>query len=83
MSIRTTITLDEDVAERVRLESRSQGKPFRQTLNDLLRAALLDLQQNTYRRTVEIKPVHMGYCPGLNHDSVEALVEFGEGEDHR
>jgi len=83
MSIRTTITLDDDVAERVKLESRSQGTPFRQTLNDLLRSALLNLQQNRPHRTVEIKPVHMGYRSGLNYDSVEALIEFGEGEDHR
>jgi hypothetical protein len=30
-----------------------------------------------------IKPSHMGYRPGLNYDSVEALLEYGEGEWHR
>jgi len=32
MSIRTTVTLDEDVYERLKEESRRRGVPFRQTL---------------------------------------------------
>jgi Arc/MetJ family transcription regulator len=42
MSIRTSVTLDDDVAARVKRESQSRGASFRDTLNDLLRAALLD-----------------------------------------
>ncbi|HYZ87577.1 MAG TPA: hypothetical protein VE621_24390 [Bryobacteraceae bacterium] len=37
MSTRTTVTLDDDVLERVKRESRSRGASFRDTLNDLLR----------------------------------------------
>jgi hypothetical protein len=83
MSIRTTVTLDEDVLDRVKRESRSRGTSFRDTLNDLLRAALLNLDAKPRRRTLKIKPVRMGYKPGLNYDSVEALIEYGEGEHHR
>lgn len=82
MSIRTTVTLDDDVAERVKRESRSRGASFRDTLNDLLRTAL-SLRNQPRRRTLEIKPVPMGYRPGLNYDSIEALLEYGEGEQHR
>ena len=59
MSIRTTVTLDDDVLERVKRESRSRGVPFRDTLNDLLRVALLHLEQKPHRRTLIIKPVSM------------------------
>lgn len=83
MSIRTTVTLDEDVVERVKRESRSRGAPFRDTLNDLLRAALLSLQNEPQRRSVKIEPTHMGYRAGLNYDDVESLLEFSEGERHR
>lgn len=40
MSIRTTVTLDEDVLERVKAESRARGLSFRETFNQLLRLGL-------------------------------------------
>jgi hypothetical protein len=83
MSIRTTVTLDDDVAARVKRESQSRGASFRDTLNDLLRLALLTAGNMPRRRTLKIKPAPMGYKPGLNYDSVESLLEYGEGEQHR
>jgi hypothetical protein len=82
MSTRTTVTLDDDILERVKRESRSRGASFRDTLNDLLRAAL-SLDKRPLRRTLKIKPVHMGYKTGLNYDDIESLLEYGEGEQHR
>ncbi len=35
------------------------------------------------KRTLQINPVHMGYDPDLNCDSIESLIEYGEGEQHR
>ena len=81
MSVRTTITLDDDVIERVKRESRARGASFRDTLNDLLREALVAGSQQ--RRTLVIQPLHMGYRPGLNYDDVESLIEYGEGQEHR
>jgi hypothetical protein len=83
MSIRTTVTLDDDVVARLKRESRSRGASFKDTLNDLLRAALLSADNNPRRRTLRIKPAHMGYKPGLNYDNIESLLEYGEGEQHR
>ncbi len=82
MSIRTTVTLDDDVASRVKRESQSRGASFRDTLNDLLRAALLNIETKPRRRTLRIKPARMGYKPGLNYDNIESLLEYGEGERH-
>ena len=82
MSLRTTVTLDDDVLDRVKHESRSRGASFRDTLNDLLRTAL-SLETRPRRRTLKIKPVRMGYRTGLNYDDVESLFEYGEGEQHR
>lgn len=83
MSIRTTVTLDEDVVARVKRESRSRGASFRDTLNDLLRAALLGAEQKPSRRSLVIQPAHMGHKPGLNHDNIESLLEYSEGDRHR
>jgi hypothetical protein len=82
MSIRTTVTLDNDVLERVKRESRARGTSFRQTLNDLLRSALLN-PSAPQRSGFRIQPFHMGYRPGLNYDSTESLLEYAEGDQHR
>lgn len=82
MSIRTTVTLEDDVVARVKGESQSRGASFRDTLNDLLRVALLDAANKPRRRTIRIEPAHMGYKPGLNYDSIESLLEYGEGDAH-
>jgi hypothetical protein len=83
MSIRTTVTLDDDVVSRVKRESQSRAASFRDTLNDLLRTALVGIDQRPRRRTLGIKPAHMGHKPGLNYDNIESLIEYGEGEQHR
>jgi len=83
MSIRTTVSLDDDVVARVKRESLSRGASFRDTLNDLLRAALLGIDYQPRRRALAILPTHMGYKPGLNYDSIESLLEYGEGDRHR
>jgi predicted nucleic acid-binding protein len=83
MSIRTTVTLDDDVVARVKRESRSRGASFRDTLNDLLRAALVGIDNQPRRHALGIKATPMGHKPGLNYDSIESLIEYGEGERHR
>ncbi len=83
MSIRTTVTLDEDVMERVKRVSRLRGVPFKEALNDLLRRALESAEQPPQRRTFKIQPFSMGYRTGLNYDDIESLIEYGEGERHR
>jgi plasmid stability protein len=83
MSTRTTVTLDDDVIQRVKEQSRSHGKSFRETLNDLLRTGLNSRETPPTRRHFRVKPFHSGYVPGLNYDCTEALLEYLEGVDHR
>lgn len=83
MSVRTTVTLDDDVLDRVKRESQSRGSSFRDTLNDLLRTALLSIDKKPQGRTLRINPIHMGYNAGLNYDDIESLLEYGESEQHR
>jgi hypothetical protein len=82
MSIRTTVTLDDDVLERAKEFSKSRGVPFRQALNDLVRAGLLTESASQPKR-FRVDPRHMGVRPGLNYDSIEALLDIGEGTEHR
>ena len=82
MGIRTTVTLDEDVLERVKQESRCRGKPFRQTLNDLLRQSL-DQQPQKIRRNFKVVPFESGFSRDFNYDDTEGLIEQLEGPEHR
>jgi hypothetical protein len=83
MSIRTTVTLDEDVLERVQRESRARGLSFRATLNDLLRKALLDKPNRGTREPFKIQPRNLGFRAGLPYDSTTDLLEYAEGPTHR
>ncbi|HJT86212.1 MAG TPA: hypothetical protein VJ732_00105 [Bryobacteraceae bacterium] len=83
MSIRTTVTLDDDVLERVKQESRVRGASFRDTLNDLLRLALAYPKREAKRGRFRVKPTHMGWRPELNYDCIGGLLDFAEGEDRR
>jgi hypothetical protein len=83
MGIRTTVTFDEDVLDRVKRQSRVQGVPFRQMLNDLLRTALLAKPPRSKRKKFRVQPIHMGYRHGLPYDDVAALIEYAEGTEHR
>lgn len=83
MSIRTTVTLDEDVFERLKQESRSRGIPFRDTLNQILRVGLLAGDNSLEPRQFRVEPRHMGTLPGVDYDNVSALLELGEGGEHR
>jgi hypothetical protein len=81
MSIRTTITLDDDVMDRVKQESHKQGIPFRTTVNELLRRGLIASETEKRRPRFEIKPFNLGLVQGVHKTS--ALIEMGEGEDYR
>ncbi len=83
MSIRTTVTLDDDVMERLHMESRNRGASFRETLNDVVRQGLLALQDRHGKRTLKIEPFSMGLLPGLDYNDIEGLLEFAEGPLHR
>jgi hypothetical protein len=86
MSIRTTVTLDEDVLNRVRDHSKATGRSFRETLNELVREALAAKQDNGRRkREFRIDPVPMDIPrpPGINYDCTEQLIEYLDGPGHK
>jgi hypothetical protein len=82
--VRTTISLDEDVALRLKAEVRRSGKPFKAVVNDYLRVAFSRQAETRAEPRFVIKPVNMGgTVSGRNYDDVEALIEEAEGPLHR
>lgn len=77
--MRTTLTLDEDVANLLRKEARKSGEPFKQVVNRFLRLGLTATKQ-PLRKPFVVKPFKLG----LPHfEKVEDLLEQLEGPDHR
>jgi len=82
MSIRTTVTLDRDVYERIQEESLRRRIPVKETINEVLRAGFLARQTRSSKRfEIDAKP--MGVRPGIDYDDVEGLIEISEGPSHR
>ncbi len=81
--MRTTLTLDEDIAAKLKAESRKTGRPFRDTVNACLRAGLTLRKQGDSARPFRVKARDMGLRPGINIDKVSALLDELEGHEHK
>jgi len=77
--VRTTLTLDEDVAALVNKEAHKSGEPFKQVVNRLLRLGLTAAKRPVRKRFI-VKPFKLGLPP---FEKVEELLEQLEGPDHR
>lgn len=76
--MRTTLTLDDDVAKLLEKESKRSGNSFKQVVNHFLRLGLTAKQPP--RKPFKVKPINLGLP---HYDKVEDLLEYLEGPDHR
>jgi hypothetical protein len=76
-SVRTTVTLDEDVAARLKQTARERGVSFKVAINDAVRAGLNGPARPA--QPFRMKTFPMGVRPGINLD--KALQLAGELED--
>jgi hypothetical protein len=83
MSVRTTVTLDEDVYARLREVSRERGVPLTQSVNDALRSALSAPALQPRKVKFKIRTFPMGLKPGINYDCTADMLEAAEGPLHR
>jgi hypothetical protein len=78
--VRTTITLDEDVAAKLRSLSRRSGRAFREVVNDVLRRGLARPSESRGRSPFCIVARDLGARrPGVSLDNVAELIEQVEG----
>ena len=81
--MRTTLTLDEDIAARLQAESRRTGRPFKTVVNEYLRAGLARRRAAQAAGPFRVEPVHLGpQIPGRSYDRISTLLEEIEGEEH-
>jgi len=81
--VRTTLTLDDDVAAKLKTEARRSGKPFKEVVNGFLRAALNTKRVPPRHTPFKIDARPMGLLPGIDLDNIGQLLEQLEGPLHK
>lgn len=81
--MRTTLTLDRDVADKAKAIVRQSGRPFKQIINEALRCGLEQLQAPAKRKRYRAPVYSMAVRDGLNLDNIQELLSQIEGEDSR
>jgi hypothetical protein len=77
--VRTTLTLDPDVADRLRALARERGLPFKQVVNAVLRRGLED--DAGPRQPFRVEARAMGLRPGIDLDRALELAARLEDEE--
>ena len=82
--MRTTLTLDDDIAQRLQAESRRTGRSFKDVVNEYLRVALAQSRTLKSISLFRVMAADLG-GPAVSgsYDDVEALLEGSEGVEHR
>jgi len=82
--VRTTLTLEDDVAARLQAEARRTGRPFKTIVNDHLRRSLAQRAQPRAKVPFQLEVCDLGGpMPGRSYDNIGALLEEVEGPQHR
>lgn len=79
--MRTTLTLDPDVAERVRREVHRRGTTTKELINDALRAGLAMAGKPVRPKPFRVKPHSFGFRPGVDLDRLNQLSDELESEE--
>ncbi len=81
--MRTTLSVDDDLNEQLRARERSQQKPFKVVVNEILRAGIDAQAAGPKHRTFGVAPKNLGFREGLNYDKSSDLLDYAEGVDRK
>lgn len=80
--MRTTLTLEPDVAEVVEQEMRRTGRGLKRVVNDALRAGLGVTGKPVTPGPFVVDAQPMGLKPGYDYDRMNQLADQLEAEEH-
>lgn len=81
--MRTTLTLDEDVAARLREETRRRNTSFKDTVNACLRRGLEAPSEADLAAPFRVEPRRLGLRAGISLDDIGGLVDLLDGPARR
>ncbi len=76
------MTLDPDIAAKVKRGAKTLGKPLKELINDALRIGLDSVLNPPAAKPYHTKPRPMGLRRGFSYDNIAELLARAEGEDH-
>jgi hypothetical protein len=79
--MRTTLTLEPDVAARLKQEIRRSGKGLKALVNEALRLGLSMSGKPVRGPRFEVRPHAFGFKPGVDLDRMNQLVDELEAEE--
>lgn len=79
--MRTTLTLDPDVAAKAKKSAARLGRPFKDIINEALRVGLDDLLSPPEAKPYQTQGHRMGLREGFSYDNIAELLAQAEGED--
>lgn len=81
--MRTTLTLDPDVAAKARKGAAKLRKPFKEVINAALRLGLDEILTPPAAKPYRTKPRPLGLRRGFGYDNISELIAAAEGEEHQ
>jgi hypothetical protein len=82
--MRTTITLEDDVAASLKRLGKRRGLRFKSLVNQVLREGIKSMNAPTKKRTVfQTRSVDLGSCRTANVDNVAEVLAVAEGESFK
>jgi hypothetical protein len=81
--MRTTLTIDPDVAAQAKQVVQQTGISFKNLINKALRIGLAEVCAPKKSRPYRTIGHPMGLQTGLSYDNVDELLSVAEGEDFR
>ena len=80
--MRTTLTLDDDLAYALKQRARLLDQSFKQVVNDTLRRGLSPGSNESPRRPFRVRPNHGGFAPGVDPLRLNDLLNEWDDEHY-
>jgi RNase adaptor protein for sRNA GlmZ degradation len=79
--MRTTLTLEPDVAQQLRKQIAEKKLPLKRIVNDALRAGLSQTGKKEKATRFTVEPHSFGFKPGIDRDKLGQLLDELEVEE--
>ena len=81
LSMRTTLTIEDDLARELREKAHKSGAPFKEVVNKAIRAGLVHIDKPRQIKPYKCKAYSLGYPPSADLDRALSLADRLESEE--